>query len=57
MSKCQCCGFEYQPDEGIFYESVCPKCLWEQDTVAENEYSDMNDATLIQYREINGVSV
>lgn len=51
MGVCQCCGHEYELDSGIFFGSICPVCMWEQDDTDDDKYSAPNDCSLIEYRE------
>jgi Zn finger protein HypA/HybF involved in hydrogenase expression len=55
--KCQCCNKDYEVDYNIFIYSICPHCMWEQDNVEPDEYSDPNGCTLIEYRNQKGIDV
>jgi hypothetical protein len=55
--NCQCCNKLYEVDYGIFMNSVCPHCMWEQDDTELDEYSDPNGCSLIEYRGQHGIDV
>ena len=55
VCKCQCCGKEYTIDYDIFMHSICPHCMWEQDSMEPEEYSDPNGCSLIEYRKNKGI--